>query len=201
MRVQINIGTEYGDWTVVAPAGLRGKEAYYSCRCKCGATGEIRKSVLVTAVTGCRQCGAKRRARLHKMTGSFEHNVWIAMRKRCTYAKHPHYALYGGRGITVAPEWDTFVAFYADMGECPYGLQGSIDRIDPDKGYYRGNCQWLLRSEQAKNRRNVPLYMGQTLPVLAKSYGIGESTLRRRIVANWPLELWAKSPKELGTRK
>lgn len=136
----------------------------------------------------------------HGMTYSFEFRVWTSMKKRCNYTKHPHYNLYGGRGIKVCPEWQDFSTFYKDMGSCPHGALGSIDRIDPDKGYEPSNCRWVLRSEQPKHRRMVPLYDGMTLPELASKLQIGYTTLRRRIQADWPRELWGKSPQELGTR-
>ncbi len=74
------------------------------------------------------------------------------MRKRCNYSKHPKYHLYGGRGISVCPQWGTFMGFYADMGECPFP-KGSIERVDNDKGYEPTNCVWLPKVEQSKNRR------------------------------------------------
>ena len=137
----------------------------------------------------------------HGMTYSFEFGVWTAMKKRCQYAKHPHYALYGGRGINVCPEWALFEKFYADMGACPHGNAGSIDRIDANGNYEPNNCRWVLKSEQAKHRRNVPIIDGMTLPDLASELGIKYTTLRRRIAAGWSKDQWGKTPQELGTRK
>jgi hypothetical protein len=39
------------------------------------------------------------------------------------------------------------------MGEKPFGL--CIERIDNDKGYFKENCCWVDRFQQAKNRRNT----------------------------------------------
>jgi hypothetical protein len=136
----------------------------------------------------------------HGKTRSFEFGVWTAMKKRCQYPKHPHYALYGGRGISVVPAWQSFEAFFADMGVCPHGKAGSIDRIDPDGNYEPGNCRWILKAAQAKHRRNAPLIDGKTLPDLASELGVKYSTLRMRIKAGWQRELWGRTPQELGTR-
>lgn len=201
MRTQIVIGQTYGKWTVGSLAEKRGYEQYYTCSCACGTLAAVRKSVLAAAKSGCTNCKTYSHLTKHGKTNSFEFRVWGAMRKRCTYAKHPHYALYGGRGISICPAWDTFEGFYKSMGDSPYGALGSIDRIDPDGAYEPANCRWLLRAEQAKNRRNVPLIDGKTYPELAIELGVRYSTLTRRIAAGWPRAKWGKTPQELGTRK
>lgn len=77
---------------------------------------------------------------------------WAAMVSRCTNPKRNNWHLYGGRGIAVCDRWREFAAFLADMGERPPGT--SLDRIDPSKGYSKGNCRWATRTEQNRNRRN-----------------------------------------------
>lgn len=78
------------------------------------------------------------------------------MLERCHNPKARHYRYYGGRGISICPEWDTrqggsFTNFLRDMGERPEGT--SIDRIDPDGDYEPGNCRWATPKEQVANRR------------------------------------------------
>ena len=135
----------------------------------------------------------------HGMTYSFEFSVWTAMRKRCRYKKHPKYHLYGGRGIDICKQWDTFENFFKDMGKCPI-LNGSIDRINNDRGYEPSNCRWIAKDLQSRNRRNVVLVNGKSIPELSKLSGLGESTIRQRIKAGWDVSKLTKSPQELGTR-
>jgi len=201
MRTQVVIGNSYGRWTVEAGSDLRGNERYYACVCQCGTRSMVRKSVLVAAKSGCAACAPRLHNVTHGKTRSFEFGVWTAMKKRCQYPKHPHYALYGGRGISVTPTWQDFETFYRDMGSCPYGREGSIDRINPDGNYEASNCRWVLRSSQAKHRRNVPLVDGMTLPELASSLGVKYTTLKRRIAAGWDRTRWELTPQELGTRR
>jgi len=201
VRVPVNVGDIFGKWTVLAGSDLRGNERYYACQCSCGTITMVRKSTLVADKSGCQKCAPNVRRTTHGKTRCFEFNVWTAMKRRCLYTKHIHYELYGGRGITIDPTWMNFEQFYRDMKTCPYGKAGSLERLDPNKGYAPDNCKWILRTEQSKNRRNVPMYEGLTLPDLADKLGVKYTTLKRRIAAGWPKEKWGLTPKQLGTRK
>jgi hypothetical protein len=81
------------------------------------------------------------------------YRIWEQMKQRCVDPNHVSYPRYGARGIEVCDEWrSSFEAFLADMGEPPTD-QHSIDRIDNDGGYARGNCRWATRVEQQANKR------------------------------------------------
>jgi hypothetical protein len=125
--------------------------------CDCGNTWEGLGSQLTTGHTqscGCSRADANRaRQQTHGMRDTRVYAIWNAMRQRCTNPNQPHYERYGGRGITVCPEWlESFEKFYADMGDPPTD-DHSIDRIENDRGYEPGNCRWATRVEQQANTR------------------------------------------------
>jgi hypothetical protein len=73
------------------------------------------------------------------------------MIQRCTNKNHHQYKDYGGKGISVCPEWrKSFARFVEDMGPRPEGK--SIHRINNSDDYKPGNCQWATRKEQAQGR-------------------------------------------------
>lgn len=104
----------------------------------------------------CRSCSSTsnglKNSYKHGYYNSPTYISWRKMKDRCLNKNHKYFYLYGGRGITICPEWMEFKGFLQDMGEMPEkGF--SIDRIDNDKGYYKDNCRWIPRNEQQKNRR------------------------------------------------
>lgn len=75
---------------------------------------------------------------------------------RCRRPSHARFADYGGRGITVCPEWQAdFWQFVQDVGERPPGKW--LDRIDNDGNYEPGNIRWVDASESNRNRRPTHL--------------------------------------------
>ena len=47
---------------------------------------------------------------------------------------------------------NSFENFLEDMGERP-SKDYSIDRINNNSGYSKGNCNWVTKKTQANNRR------------------------------------------------
>lgn len=168
--------------------------ARWECKCSCGNTTIIKSNHLISNRT--RSCGCirvettKKKNLTHGMSKSVEYKTWKSMIDRCTNPKCRAFKNYGGRGITICPEWrHNFMAFYNYIGKRP-SLKHTIERINNNSGYKPTNVCWATRTEQANNyRRNVNIMLhGWVLNITqwAKFTGIPYFTLRARIRYGWP---------------
>lgn len=154
-------GNKYNRLTVISEQPIiREKKTYWLCKCDCGNETTTRADQLKSGHTT--SCGCQKKEsvsaalikrntkdglRFHPM-----YNMWAKMKDRCCNEKNKSFKDYGGRGIVVCERWrDSFKSFIADMGERPT-IKHEIDRIDNDGNYQPGNCRWVLRLENARNK-------------------------------------------------
>jgi len=183
-------GKMFGRLTVFRRAeSPRPTETRWECQCDCGrqvVTASFRLRNGITKSCGCLANElTSLRSKKHGMFGTRLYRIWFNMKQRCANPKHVAYKNYGGRGITVCPEWQTFEPFCEWAIANGYRDDLSIDRIGNEEGYSPSNCRWVTDKEQGQNKRNNRMisFRGEKITVAecARRTGIRENTLRWRI--------------------
>jgi hypothetical protein len=196
-------GTKFNHLTVIGKSEHKGAKwkKYWDCLCVCGTV----KPITTYAIThqrnkscGCRKgegnIGIKSLSGLNKS----EFNSWWSMKNRCYDPNHKNYKHYGGRGIRVCEEWnENFSAFLNDMGKKPTSNH-TIERVEIDKGYYKENCKWATKMEQARNKRNnvIVTFEGKTMCLAewAEFLGVHRGILAARIRKGWAMDKVLSTP-------
>lgn len=137
----------------------------------------------------------------YEHSGDTEHPLWSrwqGLRQRCNNPREKQFPNYGGRGITVCPEWETsFDQFCADMG-APPTPEHTVERIDVNGPYSPENCRWATPLEQSHNRRNNRLLTfdsrTQPLSAWAAEVGLSQQALSGRLALGWSLEKALSTP-------
>lgn len=149
-----------------------------------------------------RSCGTRAQSTRHGMWNTPEYRSWNHMKQRCQNPNEKKFYMYGARGISVAPEWESFEQFYSDMGPRPSGT--TIDRIDPDKGYSPDNCRWATIHEQQGHIRTVRHFPfrghQRTVTEIAAITGVPRPTVLYRVLQGWPDELIATQASSVPAR-
>lgn len=158
-RTFIAKGTRLGKLTVLYQVKKPNKwsQILYMVRCDCGAPRyTVRAWDLVSAgdncVKSCRTCASQQQGFPKKYKR--EYCSWTSMRSRCCHESDVGYEYYGGRGITVCPEWlgpGGFIRFLQDMGRRPANM--TLDRENVQGPYCKSNCRWATSKEQNNNTR------------------------------------------------
>lgn len=195
-------GMVFGRLTAVGRAYRHGRVWFWTFRCECGATKDIR---LHTVTSGrVRSCGCLHRERArsglnqlrhgHARVGHVTrlHNLWRGMLKRVDATIGGGYEKYAARGIKVCPEWRRFETFRDWAITNGYADTLSIDRINNNGDYEPSNCRWTTATEQCRNRRSsrsiTAFGQSRTLAEWSEVSGIKAATISARISLLWSPE-------------
>ena len=166
------IGLRFGRLVVVSIYSYRKNSGYpfnFLCKCDCGGEKVTRPSALFHGYT--KSCGCLKRENIQKIKETIrtthglckkdgvrfpEYRALYMAIRRCHNPKDDYYHCYGGRGISVFPEWRDkehgIEKFLAHIGKRPSDFH-SLDRIDVNGNYEPGNVQWATKRQQLENRR------------------------------------------------
>ena len=181
----------------VAKTDARGRQFWW-CECSCGEGKVIRGVDLRNGKT--KSCGCLRNDRVraargtHLDSGTRLYRIWRAMRRRCSDKNQLSYTWYGGKGIIVCDEWDSYENFKSWAIAKGYEENLSIDRIDNDGDYTPDNCRWATNLTQGNNttRNKKITFNGETLNISQWSRKLGG---KGSLVAN-RIKLLGWSPDE-----
>lgn len=174
------------------------KKKCHMVRCACGTVKQVMLADLKAgkiSSCGCLQKELFSAANTtHGLSKAPEYKAYHAMMERCYNTNAETYPDYGGRGITVFPEWvgkTGFEVWYAYIGPRPHpGL--TQERKDVNGNYEPGNVRWATHLEQGRNKRNnIWLTLGnktQTQAEWARELGINVNTIARRRKLGQPVE-------------
>lgn len=94
----------------------------------------------------------------HGETGNKLYFVWQGIKQRILNSNNKKYKDYGGRGITICPEWMLKLTGYLNFRNWALsngykdGLQ--IDRKNTNGNYEPSNCRFITNAENCQNKRN-----------------------------------------------
>ncbi len=179
-------GCTFGRRTVLGYLGMEKHKAMWLCLCKCGTVDEVSGNTLLRGQS--QSCGClKREATIkrntsHGLAKTPEYRVFHSAKGRCNNPNNGEYPRYGGRGIQFC--LTSVEELIDEIGVKP-SQDYSLDRIDSNGNYEKGNLRWATKVEQGNNtRKNHYITIdGETksLPDWCRLYDIGSDIVRQRI--------------------
>lgn len=203
-------GQRYGRLVALRVEPSTSIRTHWRCACDCGQESVVNVAYLRNGDT--KSCGCYQREcisaahRIHGQSASAHggkasrlYTIWNRMRSRCVSPNNKDYARYGGRGISVCPEWGAFLAFERWALTSGYADNLTIDRINNDGNYTPKNCRWADAKAQARNRPGyvtLVFYKRKTacLAEHVEDCGLPYSTVQKRLKLGWSFDRAFQTP-------
>jgi len=105
-----------------------------------------------------KSCGCQIHNYKHGETGGRLYLIWMNMKQRCYNINNTEFINYGGRDITICPEWANDYTKFRDWAvKNGYVDSLTIDRINNDGNYEPSNCHFVTRTENNRNTRHCKI--------------------------------------------
>lgn len=190
MKINL-IGKNFGRWLVVKESEIINKQQHrrtWLCQCRCGNQKNLTTHVLTSGIS--KSCGclqkeeSKNRMTTHGMRKTKLYFIWSNMKQRCQSTNKN----YGGKGIKVCDEWQSFNNFKNWAIETNYSNDLSIERKNNSLGYNKNNCIWIPKNMQSLNRSNVIIYNGENAKQASIRLGGNIALVSIRLKRGWPID-------------
>lgn len=192
------IGKKYGRLTILKeaerhsqPNGDRRRTVL--CQCDCGNETKVILSNLKRGNTNSCGCLNKELVTKHgeqkDYKRSAEYLSFHYAKSRCRNKNNINYEKYGGRCIEF--RFKDFDEFITELGRKPFPNY-SLDRINNDGHYEKGNVRWANQKTQCRNTsaNKIIEFKGQKkcLVEWAEENNIKQNTLTYRLKRGWSIE-------------
>lgn len=147
--------------------------------------------------------------RTHCESGTALYAIWMSMRQRCRNAKNKDYKYYGGKGVSICGDWNTYLGFKGWASSSGYRKGLEIDRRDNDGDYSPDNCRFITHTENIRNSshtklnwdkvcdiRMIRLHKGWSYEKLGATFNVTKQTIWA-IIKN---KIWSLNSKNQGQR-
>lgn len=181
-------GRQYEHWLVLGYAGKHNKKHRWWCKCNC--VKQVIKKVINYNLNG--SCGCHHIKQVtasnttHGMWGSTEYTSYSCAKSRCNNTNDTAYKYYGGRGIKF--KFNSFEEFLDELGT-KSNKNLTVDRIDVNGHYEKGNVRWITQAEQLRNTtRNITIKLGdleKSVKEWSEITGISDTLIYSRRKNNW----------------
>ena len=179
---------KFGHLQVIGSVGSKNCRMVWACKCDCGNIIEVDTHSLTTGNTkscGCYKYGGRLTHGEARKSQTRLYRIWSGMKSRCTNESHISFHLYGGKGIKVCEEWQSFEVFRDWANANGYNSALTIDRIYSTKDYEPNNCRWATYKKQSNNpsRNHYITAFGDTKTISEWSevYGVPQRTIAARV--------------------
>ena len=153
-------GKQYGILVVNKCVGRSARgAAMWECSCECGNTPIVKGTKLTEGRKKSCGCGWVKHGQTQNGEVTTEYNSFAHAKDRCHNPNTDKWKDYGGRGIEF--RFDSFKEFIEELGPRPAGT--TVDRINTNGHYEKGNVKWSTPKEQANNCRSNRFHKAMAL--------------------------------------